>query len=87
MGRWAGEKPPISPFSGSLVSQVSQGDIHMPKDMPDPATETIAETDNFMAWKANEPDGEVTYHLELNNVTLHFFTEEWDEFLQLVKHL
>ena len=42
----------------------------------EPKTETIAETDNFMAWKAEEPDGETTYHIELNNVTLHFFDEE-----------
>jgi hypothetical protein len=59
----------------------------MAKDSPEPTTETIAETDNFLAWKANEPDGEVTYHLELNNVTLHFFREEWTEFLELVKRL
>ena len=32
---------------------------------------------------ADEPDGESTYHLELNNLTVHFFTEEWQEFLQL----
>lgn len=51
----------------------------------DPKTETIAETDNYMAWQAEEPDGEVTYHLELNNVTLHFFTEEWEEFLELAR--
>lgn len=59
----------------------------MPKESPEPTTETIAETDNFLAWKANEPDGEITYHLELNNVTLHFFREEWQEFLDLVKRL
>ncbi len=59
----------------------------MPKDVPEPSTETIAETDNYMAWKANEPDGEVTYHLELNNITLHFFDEEWQEFLKLVKSI
>ena len=53
----------------------------------DPKTGTIAETDNFMAWKAEEPDGETTYHLELNNVTVHFFEEEWKEFLQLVGDL
>jgi hypothetical protein len=50
-------------------------------------TKTLAETDNYIAWKANEPDGESTYHVELNNVTLHFFKEEWDEFLSLVKTL
>jgi len=52
-----------------------------------PETETIAETDNFLAWKAAEPDGETTYHIELNNVTVHFFEEEWNEFLQLIKNL
>jgi len=53
----------------------------------DPRTETIAETDNFMAWKAEEPDGETTYHIELNNVTVHFFEEEWREFMQLIRSL
>ena len=53
----------------------------------EPKTQTIAETDNFLAWQAEEPDGETTYHLELNNVTLHFFTEEWDEFMELAKNL
>lgn len=49
--------------------------------------ETIVETDNFTIWRADEPDEESTYHLELNNVTVHFFKEEWDEFMQLVKRL
>lgn len=53
----------------------------------EPQTETIAETDNFLAWKAEEPDGETTYHVELNNVTVHFFEEEWNEFMQLIKNL
>jgi len=59
----------------------------MAKNSTDPQTQVIGETDNYLAWMAEEPDGEVTYHLELNNVTLHFFQEEWDEFLQLVKSL
>jgi hypothetical protein len=58
----------------------------MPKN-PEPQTETLAETDNYLVWKADEPDDETTYHMELNNVTLHFFQEEWDEFLELVKAL
>ena len=53
----------------------------------EPQTETIAEADNFLAWKAEEPDGETTYHIELNNVTVHFFEEEWNEFMQLIKNL
>lgn len=55
--------------------------------MPEPKTETLAETDNYLAWRADEPDGETTYHLELNSVTLHFFEEEWTEFLDLAKLL
>lgn len=54
---------------------------------PNIETTTMAETDNFLAWRAQEPDGESTYHLELNNVTLHFFEEEWEEFLELVRAL
>ena len=52
-----------------------------------PTTETIAETENFLAWKAEEPDGETTWHVELNSVTVHFFREEWEEFLQLARLL
>ena len=53
----------------------------------EPKTQTLAETDNYMAWRADEPDGETTFHLELNNITLHFFTEEWEEFLELARSL
>jgi hypothetical protein len=53
----------------------------------EPKTQTMAETDNYLAWKAEEADGETTYHLELNNVTLHFFTEEWQELLDLARLL
>ena len=53
----------------------------------DPKTQTIAETDSYLAWRAEEPDGETTYHLELNNVTVHFFTEEWEEFIELARNL
>ncbi len=59
----------------------------MAKDTLEPKTDVIAETDNYLAWKAEEPDGETTFHLELNNVTLHFFQEEWDEFLRIVRLL
>ena len=50
-------------------------------------TKTLAETDNYMIWQAEEPDGETTYHMELNNVTLHFFEEEWVEFRELIGNL
>jgi hypothetical protein len=54
---------------------------------PQPETDTISETENFVIWTAEEPDGETTYHLELNNVTIHFFEEEWQEFRKLVKRI
>lgn len=56
-------------------------------DNNEPKTDVLAETENFFAWKAEEPDGETTYHLDLNNVTVHFFKEEWDEFLELIQAL
>ena len=57
----------------------------MAKYDPELDTDIIAETENYLAWQAEEPDGEVTLHLELNSVTIHFFREEWEEFLKLVR--
>ena len=59
----------------------------MAKNELEPKTTTLAETDNFIVWQAVEPDGEITYHLELNNVTLHFFEEEWREFVKLAEEI
>ncbi len=59
----------------------------MAKEAPEPKTSVIAETENYIAWTADEPDGETTYHLDLNNITLHFFREEWTEFLELMQAL
>lgn len=59
----------------------------MTDNQKEPKTNTLAETDNYLAWKAEEPDGETTFHIELNNVTLHFFEEEWEEFLNLIGNL
>ncbi|HFC10433.1 MAG TPA: hypothetical protein ENJ54_11365 [Chloroflexi bacterium] len=56
-------------------------------EFPEPQTEVLAETKNYLVWKAEEPDGEVTYHLELGALTVHFFAEEWKEFLSLMKAL
>ena len=59
----------------------------MPTQPPDIPTRVLAETQNYMVWVAEEPDGETTYNIELGNVTLHLFKEEWDEFLQLIRSL
>jgi hypothetical protein len=53
--------------------------------MEEPAIEILAETENFNVWRAEEPDGETTYHLELGPVTVNLFREEWEEFLRLVE--
>ena len=50
-------------------------------------TEDIFRTENFSAWKAFEPDEEVTYHIEFGKVTVHFFIEEWEEFLEFIEEL
>ena len=54
---------------------------------PDLKIDTLVEKDNYTVWRADEPDEESTYHLELNNVTVHFFKEEWEEFIELAKQL
>lgn len=59
----------------------------MAKDPSEPETSVVTETENYMVWRAEEPDGEITYHVDVGNVTLHFFTEEWKEFLDLVRAL
>ena len=51
----------------------------------DDAGNAIAETEHYMIWEVQDPDGESTFHLELGIATLHFYREEWDEFLQLMK--
>ena len=56
----------------------------MTNDTPDIPTNIIAETDNYTIWTAEEPDDENTYHVELGQVTVHFFQEEWEEFIGLI---
>ena len=55
--------------------------------MDEPTIDVLAESENFSLWRAEEPDGEMTYHLELGTVTVHFFHEEWEEFLELMGDL
>ena len=52
--------------------------------MQDPTIEILSESENFSLWRAEEPDGETTFHLELGSVTVHFFREEWEEFMKLI---
>ncbi|MEA3338542.1 MAG: hypothetical protein U9R15_01115 [Chloroflexota bacterium] len=52
--------------------------------MTEPDIIILSETENFSLWQVEEPDDETTYHLELGTITVHFFREEWEEFLKLV---
>ncbi len=52
--------------------------------MQEPDIEILFESENFNLVRAEEPDGETTYHLEMGNVTVHFFREEWEEFMKLI---
>ena len=54
----------------------------MSDDIP---TNTIAETEDYIAWVSEEPDGEQVYHIELGSITLHFFKEEWQQLQTLMK--
>ncbi len=49
--------------------------------------QTLAETENYIAWRSDEPDGEAVFHIEFGSVTVHFFQEEWDELLDLMAAL
>ena len=49
--------------------------------------EILAETENFAVWRSEEEGGEVTYHLDVGAVTLHFFREEWQELLALLRQI
>lgn len=46
--------------------------------------ELIAETENYAVLTGEDGEGERIYNVELGNVTLHLFREEWDELVQLI---
>ena len=46
--------------------------------------DTLAQTENFLVWTSDD-DGETVYHLELDVLTLHFYAEDWEEIVTLIK--
>jgi hypothetical protein len=56
-------------------------------DINEPKFKTLVETEDKYLYTAEEPDGEITYNLQINNVTLHFFNEEWQETLDFLKRV
>jgi hypothetical protein len=55
------------------------------KETEDTKITTLVETEDSFFYTAEEPDGEITYHLQINNITLHFFLEEWQSALDFLK--
>jgi len=55
------------------------------KESDDTKITTLVETEDSFFYTAEEPDGEITYHLQINNVTMHFFMEEWQSALDFLK--
>jgi len=47
--------------------------------------DVIAETDHCIVWKGEEADSEVSYHIEVGNTMLTFYTEDWIEIIDLMK--
>lgn len=45
----------------------------------------IAETENFIIWLDDRDEEEQQYHVELGGVTLHFYSDEFEELLTLFK--
>jgi len=51
----------------------------------EPNIQTLGESENYTVWVSNEADlNEVIYHVEINNVTLHLFESEWEEFVDVM---
>ncbi len=46
--------------------------------------EPLSETENYMVFSTQDEEGETVYHVEVFNITLHFYQDEWDEFLALL---
>jgi len=54
---------------------------------PETKINMIVESEDNFAYVAEEPDGELTYHLQINNVTLHFFAEEWQDTMTFLQEV
>ncbi|MEA3307884.1 MAG: hypothetical protein U9Q70_00030 [Chloroflexota bacterium] len=46
--------------------------------------QVLAETELSEIFTTQDEDGQLLYHLELGNITIHLFPEEWEDFLELV---
>jgi len=50
-----------------------------------PEVQMLGETETYAVWVSQEPDtGDEIYHVELGNITIHLFPDEWEEFVDLM---
>jgi len=48
----------------------------------EPKVQMLGESENYTVWASHEPENnELIYHIEIDNVTVHLFEDEWDEFV------
>ncbi len=46
---------------------------------------TLSESERYAVWVSHHADeDELIYHVEIENVTLHLFEDEWEEFSTLI---
>ncbi len=51
-----------------------------------PQVQMLGETQDYAVWVSEEPDNDsVIYHIELGNITIHLFPEEWEEFVDVMR--
>lgn len=51
----------------------------------DTKIKTLGESENYTIWVSNESDlNEVIYHIEIDNITVHLFEDEWEEFADVM---
>lgn len=53
--------------------------------MSDFEPDIIAQTENFGVWRSDDEEEGLLFHIELGGITLHLASEEWDEFVLLMK--
>jgi hypothetical protein len=68
-------------------NEKKDGGNPMSNQPPESSETTLSETENNAIFRDEDIDGNTIYLLILNNVTIHFYQEEWDEFLELIKPL
>jgi hypothetical protein len=55
--------------------------------MPDESNSVdfLAETENFEIYSTDDPEDDRMYHIDLGRLTLHLYTDEWEELVALIK--